>query len=177
MSILELHTCVRALPFHFCKNVRTLPFKIEIPKSSVHRALKLGLKKTRWIVWHTITALSKRILVWTCLILLTVDSASLGGTLCKVILHTCLHTTSGKDQTRPHKKHKQCDKQQHHSGGAARPDKSMPLEGRAAFCMIFPTPPSKRLNRFNNSVFSRNWARPLVTMVAKMVFIVVGDGQ
>jgi hypothetical protein len=28
-------------------------------------------------------------------------------------------------------------------------DESMPLEGRAAFRMIFPTPPSKQFNRFN----------------------------
>jgi hypothetical protein len=43
ISIAELHTRVRAVPFHFRKNVRTLSFKIGIPRSTVHRALKLGL--------------------------------------------------------------------------------------------------------------------------------------
>jgi hypothetical protein len=46
ISIAELHTRVRAVPFHFRKNVRTLSFKIGIPQSTVHRALELGLLKS-----------------------------------------------------------------------------------------------------------------------------------
>jgi hypothetical protein len=46
ISIAELHTRVRAVPFHFCKNVQTLSFKIGIPRSTVHRALKLELLKS-----------------------------------------------------------------------------------------------------------------------------------
>ena len=43
ISVLELHLHVKAVPFHFCKNLRTLSFKIGIPLISIHRALKLGL--------------------------------------------------------------------------------------------------------------------------------------
>ena len=40
---------------------------------------------------------------------------------------TCLHTTSDDNQTRPHKKHKQHDKQHHHGGGAAHPSSNVDL--------------------------------------------------
>jgi len=55
--------------------------------------------------------------------------ASLGGPLChthnpilRLFFCTCLrtNTTSDNDQTRPHKKHKQNDKQHHRGVGAAR---------------------------------------------------------
>jgi hypothetical protein len=45
----------------------------------------------------------------------------------KVILHTCLHTTSDDDQTRWHKKHKSPTKHHHHGGGAARPSSGVDL--------------------------------------------------
>ena len=44
ISVLELHSCVKAVPFHFCKNLRTLSFKIGIPLTTIHRALKFGLQ-------------------------------------------------------------------------------------------------------------------------------------
>ena len=54
--------------------------------------------------------------------------ASLGEPLChtfnlslRLSSRTCLHMTSDDDQKRPHKKHKQHDKQHHHGIGAARP--------------------------------------------------------
>ena len=60
--------------------------------------------------------------------------ARLGGSLChthnltlRLFSRTCLHTTSDDDQTRPHKKHKQHDKQHHHGVGAARPSSGMNL--------------------------------------------------
>jgi hypothetical protein len=37
---------VKAVPFHFCKNIRTLSFKIGIPRSTIQRAMKLGLIKS-----------------------------------------------------------------------------------------------------------------------------------
>ncbi len=46
ISIVELHMRVKAVPFHFCKNIRTLSFKIGIPTMTIHRALKLGLLKS-----------------------------------------------------------------------------------------------------------------------------------
>ncbi len=46
ISVLELHSRVKAVPFHFCKNLRTLSFKIGIPLTTIHRALKLGLLKS-----------------------------------------------------------------------------------------------------------------------------------
>jgi hypothetical protein len=42
---LELHEKVEAIPFQYCNNVRTLVFKIGVPKSSIHDALKKGLLK------------------------------------------------------------------------------------------------------------------------------------
>jgi hypothetical protein len=45
VSVAELHARVKAVPFHFCKNVSTLSFKIGIPTTTLHRALKLGLLK------------------------------------------------------------------------------------------------------------------------------------
>ena len=60
--------------------------------------------------------------------------ASLGGPLChthnpilRLFSRTCLHMTSDDDQTRPHKKHKQHDKQHHHGGGTARPSSGVDL--------------------------------------------------
>ena len=60
--------------------------------------------------------------------------ASLGGPLChthnltlRLFSRTCLHTMSDDDQTRPHKKHKQHDKQHHHGGGAAHPSSGVDL--------------------------------------------------
>ena len=35
ISIAELHMRVKAVPFHFCKNIRTLSFKIGIPRSTI----------------------------------------------------------------------------------------------------------------------------------------------
>ena len=46
ISVLELHSHAKAVPFHFCKNLRTLSFKIVIPLTTIHRALKLGLLKS-----------------------------------------------------------------------------------------------------------------------------------
>jgi hypothetical protein len=46
ISIAELHIRVKAVPFHFRKNIRTLSFKIGIPTTTIHRALKLGLLKS-----------------------------------------------------------------------------------------------------------------------------------
>ncbi len=46
ISIVELHIRVKAVPFHFRKNIRTLSFKIGIPTTTIHRALKLGLLKS-----------------------------------------------------------------------------------------------------------------------------------
>ena len=45
ISVLELHLHVKAVSFHFCKNIRTLSFKIGIPLMTIHCALKLGLIK------------------------------------------------------------------------------------------------------------------------------------
>jgi hypothetical protein len=45
ISVAELHERVKAVPFQYRKNVRTLAFKIGIPKSTVHDALKKGLLK------------------------------------------------------------------------------------------------------------------------------------
>ncbi len=36
---------VKAVPFHVCKNITTLSFKIGIPTTTLHQALKLGLPK------------------------------------------------------------------------------------------------------------------------------------
>ena len=46
ISVLELHSRVKAVPFHFCKNLTTFSFKIGIPLTTIHRALKLGLLKS-----------------------------------------------------------------------------------------------------------------------------------
>ena len=43
ISIAELHLRVKVFPFHFRKNIRTLSFKIGIPRSTIQRAMKLGL--------------------------------------------------------------------------------------------------------------------------------------
>ncbi len=45
ISVVELYAKVKAVPFHFCKNVRTLACKVGIPKSTIHDALKKGLLK------------------------------------------------------------------------------------------------------------------------------------
>jgi hypothetical protein len=37
---------VKAIPFHFRKNIRTLSFKIGIPRSTIQRGMKLGLLKS-----------------------------------------------------------------------------------------------------------------------------------
>jgi hypothetical protein len=62
----------------------------------------------------------------------------------------------------------------------------MPLEGRAAFHTIFPTPQSKQFNRFNKfkeKLIYFYWplvllklGSPPATMVAETVSIVVGGG-
>ncbi len=39
ISVVELYAKVKAVPFHFCKNVRTLACKVGIPKSTIHDAL------------------------------------------------------------------------------------------------------------------------------------------
>lgn len=36
---------VKAVPFHYHKNLRTLAFQVGIPKSTIHDALKKGLLK------------------------------------------------------------------------------------------------------------------------------------
>jgi hypothetical protein len=46
ISIAELQLRVKAVPFHFRKNIRTLSFKIWIPTTTIHRAMKLGLLKS-----------------------------------------------------------------------------------------------------------------------------------
>jgi len=46
ISIADLHLRVKAVPFHFCKNIRTLSFKIGIPRSTIQQAMKLGLLKS-----------------------------------------------------------------------------------------------------------------------------------
>jgi hypothetical protein len=46
ISIAELHMRVKAVPFHFRKNLRTLSFKIGIPRSTIQRAMKLELLKS-----------------------------------------------------------------------------------------------------------------------------------
>ena len=92
-----------------------------------------------------------------------------GGALCyvnnpilRLFSHTCphlsrtrLHTTSDDDQTRRHKStnNRQTPSPWWWSRSPLQRrgfDESMPLKGRAAFCMIFSTPPSKQFNRFNN---------------------------
>ena len=45
ISAVELYAMVKAVPFHFCKNVRTLAYKVGIHKSNIHDALKKGLLK------------------------------------------------------------------------------------------------------------------------------------
>jgi len=35
VSVVELHARVKAVPFHFCKNIRTLSFKIGIPTATL----------------------------------------------------------------------------------------------------------------------------------------------
>ena len=45
ISVVELYAKVKAVPFHFCKNVRTLACKVGIPKSTIHNLLKKGLLK------------------------------------------------------------------------------------------------------------------------------------
>jgi hypothetical protein len=45
ISVVELYAKVKAVPFHFHKNVRTLASKVGIPKSMIHDALKKGLLK------------------------------------------------------------------------------------------------------------------------------------
>jgi hypothetical protein len=36
VSVAELHVHVKAVPFHFCKNIRTPSFKIGIPTTTLH---------------------------------------------------------------------------------------------------------------------------------------------
>jgi hypothetical protein len=45
ISVVELYAKVKAVPFHFRKNVWTLAFKVGIPKSTIHDAFKKGLLK------------------------------------------------------------------------------------------------------------------------------------
>ena len=40
ISVVELYEKVKAVPFQYRKNVRTLAFKVGIPKSTIHNALK-----------------------------------------------------------------------------------------------------------------------------------------
>ena len=44
-SVVELCKKVKAVPIHYHKNVWTLAFKVGIPKSTIHNALKKGLLK------------------------------------------------------------------------------------------------------------------------------------
>ena len=46
ISVVELYAKVKAVPFHYHKNVQTLAFKVGIPKSTIHDALKKGLLST-----------------------------------------------------------------------------------------------------------------------------------
>ena len=46
ISIEDLQTCVKAVPFHFCKNSWTLAYKVGIPATTIRRALKVGCLKT-----------------------------------------------------------------------------------------------------------------------------------
>jgi hypothetical protein len=43
ISVVELYENVQAVTFHYRKNVPTLAFKVSIPKSTIHNALKKGL--------------------------------------------------------------------------------------------------------------------------------------
>ena len=45
ISVVELYEKVKAVPFQYRKNVRTLAFKVGIPNSTIHDALKKGLLK------------------------------------------------------------------------------------------------------------------------------------
>jgi hypothetical protein len=64
----ELHKKVKAVPFQYRKNVRTLAFKIGIPKSTVHDALKKGLlKHTRNSIRPILTDKNKADRVYYCL--------------------------------------------------------------------------------------------------------------
>jgi hypothetical protein len=45
ISVVELYEKMKAVPFQYRKNVRTLAFKVGIPKSTIHDALKKGLLK------------------------------------------------------------------------------------------------------------------------------------
>ena len=46
ISVEDLQARVKALPFNFCKNYRTLANKVGVPYSTIQRALKLGFLKT-----------------------------------------------------------------------------------------------------------------------------------
>ncbi len=60
ISVAELHKKVKAVPFQYRKNVMTLAFKIGIPKSTVHDALKKGLlKHTRISIMPILTDKNK----------------------------------------------------------------------------------------------------------------------
>ena len=48
ISIEELQNRVKAVPFNFRKNIRTLAYKVGIPQTTLHRALKMGcLQKSK----------------------------------------------------------------------------------------------------------------------------------
>ena len=48
ISIEELQNCVKAVPFNFRKNIRTLAYNVGILQTTLHRALKIGrLQKSK----------------------------------------------------------------------------------------------------------------------------------
>ena len=68
ISITELQEKVKAIPFQYRKNIRMLAFKIGIPKSTIHRALKTGhLKHTRNSIRPILTDKNKADRVAYCL--------------------------------------------------------------------------------------------------------------
>ena len=76
--VVELYAKVKAVPFHFCKNVRTMASKVGIPKSTIHYTLKKGLlKHTRNMIrpiltdknktgWCAAVALDRTVSLLTC---------------------------------------------------------------------------------------------------------------
>jgi hypothetical protein len=89
--------------------------------------------------------------------------ASLGGPLChthnltlRLFSRTCLHTTSDEDQTRPHKKHNQHDKQNHHGGEATHPSSGVDLMNPCRLSGERPCACSSRCRHQSDSIESIN---------------------
>jgi hypothetical protein len=64
---MEFYAKVKAVPFHFYKNVRTFAFKVGIRKSTIHDASKKGLlKHTRNTIRPILTDINKADMVVFC---------------------------------------------------------------------------------------------------------------